>query len=376
MAMADKVYSQVGREAPRESTKIIELSRNAFAGPEILKHSGLKELGSEMADDLMAIQSDTDSSTLRQNLISSIDKWRGRLEAKITELQSQVDEGKLSRSLLAAVRNRLDIGLYRLERLVDILEPAEKKQKEQTEKIKAVDKARASVKETLDPGVIEREKIEKEVLDAILRDGASQMHTSLRSEVLGKGYTGLQTHVDKKFGSEARFSVEPSFQKASGGSKESDIRKILNPLGINEVVDFNRVQEDVVEYREVEVAKSGLAGMLGQKEKRTVPDKTGTRTVMHSEKVAGGKQEALEPMELMKTDPAFVRKMVEQAMLKQQGIPEAAWKSGEKNNGYPLRPPYEKWRAQHEGKSNVYVRGDLDGPNDYKIHNENIFSVE
>lgn len=416
MAMADKVYSNVGREAPREPSKVIELSRNNFGPTSITKNSGLQELSREMADDFTAIQGEIDPSILRQNLITTLDKWRGRLDTKVTELQAQVDEGRLSSGSLMGSRNRLNIGLYRLERLVDALEPAVKQKKEATERTRAVNSARTALKETLDPGIIERERNEREVLDAILRDGASQMHTSLRSELGGSGSSGFQTRVDRKFGMEAGSSARPLFLNASGRqASEFEMQSMLKPMGINEIVDCNRVQEDVFEDREVEVAKSGLAGMFGQKEKRRERVKTGTRTVMHSEKVAGGKQEALvqlnyrtvddadnaqfrdysnrtgqmlnviirlpeslarKSMELMKTDPAFIRKMVEQAVLKQQGIPEETWKNGEKNAGVPLRPPYDQWSAQHGGKSKIYVRSDLDAPIDYKIHNEETFPVE
>lgn len=262
----------------------------------------------------------------------------------------------------------------------------------------------------------EREQAERQLLGDLLRDGASQMMTSLDSKVPGAlSSGGFQTRRDSRFGTEAG-AGRPAFDNSSGKrAGEIETSQMLGRLGINEVIGLRRVTEDTYENRQVEVAKPGLMGMLGRKETRSERVKTGMRTVMHGDRVAGGKQEPLvelsyvtvdghenavhldysgrtgqvfaatvrlpeslarRVLEHIKSNPAFVRKMIEQVATKQQGIPESAWKLGELNAGIPVKPPYEAWKAINGGKANVYVRSDLDGPGDLKVHQENIFRVE
>jgi hypothetical protein len=263
--------------------------------------------------------------------------------------------------------------------------------------------------------VAEREKREKELLAEILRDGASEITTSFSSKIPGTKFSGFQPRSEKRFGPERNAGAGQTFLSESRSViRGRDADELLTSHGVNEVVGLYPAKEDVFENREVEVPKTGLFA-FGRTEKRTERVKIGTRQVMHGERVVGGKQEPLveliystvdnpykkayrdysnrtgqflsvtirlpeslarRSLDLLQADPAFIRKMVEQTVIGQQGIPEGTWRSGELNAGFPLRPPYETWRTENEGKSNVYIRNELDGTGDGKFSEKNVFPVK
>jgi hypothetical protein len=261
----------------------------------------------------------------------------------------------------------------------------------------------------------EQERKEKELLAEILRDGASEITTSFSSDIPGTKGSGFQARSEERFGPARNAGSSQTFLSESRQLiKGRDADELLTSNGVNEVIGLYPAKEDVFENREIEVPKKGLFA-FGQKEKRIERVKVGNRPVMHGERVAGGKQEPLveliystvdspdqgayrdyskrtgqflsvtirlpeslarRSLDLLRSDPAFIRKMVEQTVIGQQGIPEGTWRSGELNGGFPLRPPYETWRTQNEGRSNVYIRDELNGPGDGKFSEKNIAPVK
>lgn len=65
--------------------------------------------------------------------------------------------------------------------------------------------------------------------------------------------------------------------------------------------------------------------------------------------------------EKIKDDPEFLRRVVEAAMVREFKIDKDAWTKGNENtNDIPLRPPYEKWADESNGKSKLFIK-DLKG---------------
>lgn len=284
----------------------------------------------------------------------------------------------------------------------------------------------------------------REILNEILRDAPALIYASFRKENFREGSaqreqvrsSGLQEIKEPRFGVSSENGANQYlnngksdllFGKDSVGRSAAEA--IFSKEGVNEVVMLAPVTEKVFEERKRTVEKKGLFGLFKQNEEVTERVEVGERHVMHAERVKGGKQEPLvelmyrtydEPrndtykgfqdysgrtgqlfsitlrlpeklarkcLEQIKNDPAFLRKMVEQAATAQNGISAETWRDGKDNwgismpggkreHGPPLRPPYEQWLAQHPDKgARAYIHSELDRPNDQKFHPENLLPV-
>ncbi len=66
---------------------------------------------------------------------------------------------------------------------------------------------------------------------------------------------------------------------------------------------------------------------------------------------------ALEFEKYVKKDPAILRKLAEQVAVKKFNVSEEDWNTGnDQRRGHALRPPYEKWQTENNGKNRIYIK--------------------
>lgn len=241
---------------------------------------------------------------------------------------------------------------------------------------------------------------EKELLDLVMKDGGVEISASLMPEISGDS-AGITEMKDKSRLPYTELNVYESVfsNPREFLTGEKAFKYIMSDNNINEAVGLHYPERDI--YEDVITETRGILGF--GKRKVTNERKKGKEPVLHKDIVRNGKeepacelvyqtyQERLENTgekekgnfaykeysnrdqvlrvkislpasvaeriyEQAKNNPLFLRMIIEKAIVVKLGISKETWKNGTKNGGFPLRPPYEKWREDHNGISKIMFR--------------------
>jgi len=224
-----------------------------------------------------------------------------------------------------------------------------------------------------------REQLEQEVLEKILKESGVAIHTSLPSEYHPRGQAGFTDKEDGRFkkdiledaGSHGGY-VTWFFDKDLWNMDSFDnLDKMGMEFGdnIGDVLGRNNITEAVgiapVEGKMKDVVRGGKSEAVSRfmyaadawgMDTPGYKDYSGRDGQLFSLDCILPQKTADMLLERINENPAFVREVVKQLMINNLQIPEKAWEQGDAHtNGYPLRPPYEKWAEHNGGVAKMYV---------------------
>lgn len=348
-----------------------------------------------------------------EELIASLNQYETTATQDLNTAEARKDASEIK---------RIEKVLQQIEETKDFVErfsPSELRQKPFLEWQSA--QGAKSVEKKSEAQKVERAKNDQEIKETelmlkIMADGSIGLYTSLPEKYShdGKhgGFGGLLDNRRSRKG-ERDYSVFAKHALQFSGLDDRGERHKYGAAHVREFVTLVPAEEDVYKETDVPVQEKRFGGLFGAKtivEKKKI--KVGVRPILHSEAVANGKEEplfrlwycvqnntedntddyglsyrdhsgrpgnmlsievllpqseALKIMQEIKSNPAFIRKVAEETILKKLGIPEKAWREGDEATVYPLRPPYEKWDADSGGKIYIKESGDEYGFNSERI---------
>lgn len=276
-------------------------------------------------------------------------------------------------------------------------EEINRKKAEQEQKAEADKKEREEkIKEVMNN--LEQQE-QKELLEAVLKDGGIGLQIALPSEYHPNHTTGYTDVKNEKRleGGDFGKAINSAFYNLEEYKTGERFKDIMEDNEINEVIALVPKQRDIEKAVQEKIVKPVWGGMRTKTETVTKMEKVGVQPILHSEVVDGGKKEpayellykvfddsmmhpqghayrettnrnqifelkitlpeseAKKVLEQIKKDPSFIREIAEKSVIEQLKIPTEAWEEGKEHNaGYPLRPPYEEWRKRRGGKSKIY----------------------
>lgn len=262
----------------------------------------------------------------------------------------------------------------------------------QTERVVAAPKIEKVYRDIGIESPTEREKSRERAAELVLQDGGVRIHMSVERNLSARGNSGfqdLETRIqDGRSSSSARGSIEGQLLLRDDIMRRKGLDDVLNEHGIKEIIDIRHDTKPVYET----VTIPGKKGVLGIGK---IPDRTerratgGYEPILHSEIVSGGKKEpavrltylipqtewrdysgrkgqmmsveivlpesiAKEIEQTLDRDPATMRRIVERVLKEKLLKDPKAWETPQ-GYGDSLRPPYDKWDAEHGG-GKIYVQ--------------------
>lgn len=259
---------------------------------------------------------------------------------------------------------------------------------------------------------LDTEKEKAELIDEVIKTCGANFFTAWPRSLAPEGSSGgFVEKPDARFLKPTSFNgVSPSMLFLTGAhnyfsnypeNKNKHIDQSMADKGITEVVYFAPVETDITEQRTtyteerqggvmgfgaktVQVPKheSVVVGKQPTKLSEMVRDGGDENCVRLSYTISSRDQErrydyqatdsrggqtlnaeillperlAVKISEMVREDPSFMHDLIDQLAIRDMNIPEDVWRNGAGDaNGYPLRPPYEKWRETDGGKSKMYI---------------------
>lgn len=226
---------------------------------------------------------------------------------------------------------------------------------------------------------------EKMMIAEILQQGGAAAHLSLPATYSQDGHHGFGTLVDSKRTNYDRSEIGRAgmrFKTQEDEFKRQGIHEVIaiEPLEIQKQISIPEEKrkwygaKETVMKREWQTSRPKHNEIVaeGKQEEtyvftyktldsdenpayRDYSSRSGQLLIIE---IALPKSEAIALQSKIESNPKLVRELIDQTMTGKFGLDKEAWINGNKTtNGFALRPPYDEWAKQNNGKSKMHIEG-------------------